>query len=103
MMLPRSELPDASEGKAVTFIVSTENMQMSRPDCGQTGIAATVAGEEFIGGSAMVFLEAADGREIKLQKSHGELTSLALHTGLEVVVQWAPESCHVLPGEHELT
>lgn len=102
-VLPRTELPAASEGKAVTFIVSAENMQLSRPDSGRAGIAANVAGEEFIGGSAMVFLEAAGGRELKVQKSHGELSSLDLHAGSEVVVHWAPESCHVLPGENKKT
>lgn len=102
-VLPRSELPDATEGTAVTFIVSAENMQLSPPDSGRPGIAASVAGEEFIGGTAMVFLEAAGGQELKVQKSHDELSLLDLHAGSEVVVHWAPESCHVLPGEHKMT
>jgi spermidine/putrescine transport system ATP-binding protein len=99
--LPRSELPDSRQGQKVTFIVSAENMQLSLPESGQSGIVASVAGEEFIGGTAMVFLETAEGQEIKVQKSHDELSLLNLHAGSKVVVHWAPEHCHVLPGENK--
>lgn len=99
-ILPRSELPAATEGTAVTFIVSAENMQLSAPDSGQVGVEASVAGEEFIGGTAMVFLETLAGQELKVQKSHDELSMLNLHAGSKVVAHWAPESCHVLRGEN---
>ncbi|MCB1467891.1 MAG: ABC transporter ATP-binding protein [Rhizobiaceae bacterium] len=99
--LPRSELPDGRQGQKVTFVVSAENMQLSLPESGQSGIVASVAGEEFIGGTAMIFLETAEGQEIKVQKSHDELSLLNLHAGSKVVVHWAPEHCHVLPGENK--
>jgi len=66
-ILPRSELTDAKQGQSVTFIVSAENMQLSLPGSGQAGIEASVAGEEFVGGTAMVFLETSLGQEIKVQ------------------------------------
>lgn len=100
-ILSKDELPSANEGTKVTFIVSAENMQLSLPGSGQSGIEATVAGEEFIGGTAMVFLETEEGRELKVQKSHDELSSLNLHAGSKVIVHWAPDSCHVLPGENK--
>jgi spermidine/putrescine transport system ATP-binding protein len=100
-ILPKSELPDASHGQKVTFIVSAENMQLSLPDSSQPGIEARVAGEEFIGGTAMVFLETAGGQELKVQKSHDELSVLNLHAGSKVVVHWESGSCHVLPGENK--
>jgi spermidine/putrescine transport system ATP-binding protein len=99
--LPKSELPDARKGQKVTFIVSAENMQLSLPDSGQPGIEASVAGEEFIGGTAMIFLETAGGQEIKVQKSHDELSVLNLHPGSKVVVHWESGNCHVLPGENK--
>ena len=99
-ILTKGELPNANEGTKVTFIVSAENMQLSLPGSGQSGIEASVAGEEFIGGTAMVFLETEAGHELKVQKSHDELSQLDLHAGSKVVVHWAPESCHVLPGEN---
>lgn len=99
--LPRAELENAVTGQAVTFIVSAENMQLSRPDSGQPGIKASVAGEEFVGGTAMVFLETATGQELKVQKPHDELARLDLHAGSRVIVHWAPEHCHVLRGEIE--
>ncbi|MDD9716629.1 ABC transporter ATP-binding protein [Dinoroseobacter sp. PD6] len=98
-VLDKSELAEARKGQAVTFIVSAENMQLSLPDSGQPGIAASVAGEEFIGGTAMVFLETATGQELKVQKTHEELSQLDLHAGSRIIVHWAPDSCHVLPGE----
>ncbi|MDG0989802.1 MAG: ABC transporter ATP-binding protein [Yoonia sp.] len=98
-ILPRSELTDAKQGQSVTFIVSAENMQLSLPGSGQAGIEASVAGEEFVGGTAMVFLETSLGQEIKVQKSHDELSALDLHAGSKVIVHWASENCHVLPGE----
>lgn len=98
-ILPRSELTDAKQGQSVTFIVSAENIQLSFPGSGQTGIQASVAGEEFVGGTANVFLETSTGQEIKVQKSHDELSLLKLHAGSKVVVNWASENCHVLPGE----
>jgi len=100
-VLPRAELENAVTGQAVTFIVSAENMQLSRPDSGQPGIEASVAGEEFVGGTAMVFLETADGQELKVQKAHDELARLDLHAGSRVIAHWAPEYCHVLRGETE--
>ncbi|MEX3315211.1 ABC transporter ATP-binding protein [Sulfitobacter sp. PS-8MA] len=100
-ILPRTELPDAAKGQAVTFIVSAENMQLSRPDAGQNGIAATIAGEEFIGGTAMVFLETDTGQELKVQKSHDEMALLNRHAGAKLVVHWAADHCHILPGENK--
>ncbi|PWE30576.1 ABC transporter ATP-binding protein [Maritimibacter sp. 55A14] len=99
-VLPQNELPDAHPGQTVTFIVSAENMRLSLPGSDQSGIEASVVGEEFIGGTAMVFLETTTGQELKVQKSHDELSLLNLHAGSRVVVHWAPESCHVLIGEN---
>lgn len=100
-VLPKGELPYAKQGDKVTFIVSAENMQLSLPETGQHGIEASLAGEEFIGGTAMVFLETSGGRELKVQKSHSELSKLNLNAGSKVVVHWEPASCHVLPGENK--
>jgi spermidine/putrescine transport system ATP-binding protein len=99
-LLSREVLPNATEGQPVTFIVSAENMQLSAADSGQPGILASFAGEEFIGGTAMVFLETDAGQELKVQKSHSELSLLNLQSGSKVRVHWAPASCHVLRGEN---
>ncbi|QYX57274.1 ABC transporter ATP-binding protein [Roseovarius sp. SCSIO 43702] len=98
-IIPAGELQDAKPGDKITFIVSAENMQLSAPDGNIDGIEATVAGDEFVGGTAMVFLETATGKEIKVQKSHEELSALNHKAGSKLVVSWSPEHCHVLPDE----
>ncbi|WP_281966852.1 ABC transporter ATP-binding protein [Roseovarius nanhaiticus] len=97
--ISESELNGRPQGDAVTFIVSAENMHLSPADSGQEGVLATVVGEEFVGATAMVFLETETGQELKVQKSHDELTKLDSHPGSKLVVHWASENCHVLPGE----
>ncbi|SHL07359.1 spermidine/putrescine transport system ATP-binding protein [Roseovarius marisflavi] len=94
-----SNAPAKSLGDAVTFTVSAENMHIS-PGGGDTpGIRAKVVGEEFVGATAIVFLETETGEELKVQKSHVELTSVNLHPGSTLNLHWESHSCHVLPGE----
>ncbi|WP_417726383.1 ABC transporter ATP-binding protein [Roseovarius sp.] len=91
--------PAKSPGESVTFTVSAENMQISPERSGVPGIRARVVGEEFVGATAIVFLETETGEELKVQKSHGELASIDLHPGSTLILHWESEACHVLPGE----
>jgi spermidine/putrescine transport system ATP-binding protein len=88
-----------SVGDTLSFVVSAEKMQIGAVGAGVTGIRARVVGEEFVGASAIVFLETESGEELKVQKSHGELASIDLHSGSTLTLHWEPEACHVLPGE----
>ena len=90
---------DKSVGDAVAFIVSAEKMGISPGGTDAPGIRAKVVGEEFVGATAIVFLETSSGEELKVQKSHDELEKLDLSYGAEVTVHWDSGSCHVLPGE----
>ncbi len=98
-VIPMAELQNGQPGDKVTFIVSAENMQLSAPDSDQSGIEATVVGDEFVGGTAMIFLETATGQELKVQKSHDELSAVNRKAGSNLIVSWSAENCHVLPGE----
>ncbi|WP_324753337.1 ABC transporter ATP-binding protein [Roseovarius sp. Pro17] len=98
-VIPTAELQNGKPGDKVTFIVSAENMQLSAPDSDQIGIEATVVGDEFVGGTAMIFLETETGQEIKVQKSHDELSDVNAKAGSKLIVSWSAENCHVLPGE----
>jgi len=91
--------PTKSLGDSVTFTVSAENMQISPADSGVPGIRARVVGEEFVGASAIVFLETETGEELKVQKSHEELANVDLHPGSTLSLHWESDSCHVLLGE----
>lgn len=58
-----------------------------------------MAGEEFVGATAVIHLGGADGLELKAQKSHDELERLNLTPGARIWVSWRSESGHILPGE----
>jgi spermidine/putrescine transport system ATP-binding protein len=88
-----------TQGDKLTFIVSSEKIDLNPADGSVQGVAATVVGEEFVGASAVVFLETASGTEIKVQKSHDELSAIDVHPGTRLILTWDASSCHVLPGE----
>jgi len=91
--------PSKTIGEGITFIVSAENMRISPATSGVAGIPARVVGEEFVGASAIIFLETEAGEEMKVQKNHDALAGLDLRPGSAHILHWEPESCHVLPGE----
>lgn len=91
--------PDNAIGDRLTYIVSSEKIDLNSVDSGVDGVTAKVVGEEFVGASAILFLETASGKELKVQKSHDELSAINATLGSSLVVSWSPDSCHVLPGE----
>ena len=53
-------------------------------------------GEEFVGATATVYLETAQGQEIRVQKGHDELANLPLEIGQELFAWWNPEDAHLV-------
>ena len=88
------------KGDKATFVVSGDRVQLTneRP-AGVNGMQASVVGEEFVGATAVIHLEGADGLELKAQKSHDELEHLNLAPGAKIWLSWRPEAGHILPGE----
>src|SRR3546814_3437874 len=70
-----------------------------QPAAGLNRMEAVVVGEEFVGATAVVYLEGPGGIEIKAQKSHDELAELDLSFDSRVWLSWRPEAGHILPGE----
>ncbi|QPC85762.1 ATP-binding cassette domain-containing protein [Mesorhizobium sp. NBSH29] len=60
-------------------------------------VRAKVVGEEFTGAMAKIYLETADGSELRVQSGYDELADMTLETGQELFVYWRPEDGHVLP------
>jgi spermidine/putrescine transport system ATP-binding protein len=89
------------ENDTATFVVSGDQIQLTndQPPAGMNRMQATVAGEEFVGATALVHLEGPDGIEIKAQKSHDELAELDFSSGRKVWVSWHSDAGHILPGE----
>jgi spermidine/putrescine transport system ATP-binding protein len=94
-----SNAPEKAVGDMVTFTVGAEKMQISPIDSNARGLRARIVGEEFTGGTVMIFLESETGEELKVQKSHDELQSIDLQAGGNLILHWEPDSSHVLPGE----
>ncbi|WP_193175259.1 ABC transporter ATP-binding protein [Oricola nitratireducens] len=93
------KVTNKNEGDSVTFIVSAENMNVRPTGSQPNGITVTVVGEEFVGATAILFVETESGAELKIQKSHDEFSSLDTRPGSKLAVHWDPDHCHVLPGE----
>jgi len=90
-----------SKGDKATFAVSGDRLTLSKeaPSHDYNRLEASVVGEEFVGATAVIHLEAMGQIEIKAQKSHDELDHLHLHPGSKVWVSWRPDASHILPGE----
>ena len=83
----------------VTFVVSDDRVSLShqRPNGNSNCLEAAVVGEEFIGATAIIHLEAKHGLELKAQKSHAELEHLNLSPGSKVWFSWPAGAAHILP------
>ena len=89
------------KGDKATFVVSGDRVQLTneKPAGDVNGMQASVVGEEFVGATAVIHLEGADGLELKAQKSHDELERLNLVPGTRIWMSWRAEASHILPGE----
>lgn len=90
-----------AKGDSATFVISGDRVQLTneQPAGDLNGIQASVVGEEFVGATAVIHLEGADGIEFTAQKSHDELGQLDLSPGARIWVSWRAEASHILPGE----
>jgi spermidine/putrescine transport system ATP-binding protein len=97
----RNPAKTLTKGDKATFVVSGDRVQLSneKPAGSVNGMQASVVGEEFVGATAVIHLEGADGLELKAQKSHDELERLNLTPGAKIWMSWRAESSHILPGE----
>jgi spermidine/putrescine transport system ATP-binding protein len=97
----RSDAKPVSVGDPVTFAVSGDRVQLSQsaPTGDANTLQARIVGEEFVGATLTIYLEAADGSELRAQKSHDELKDLPIKMGESVFVSWRADAGHILPGE----
>ncbi|MEM7210681.1 MAG: ABC transporter ATP-binding protein [Pseudomonadota bacterium] len=85
----------APVGQAATLVVSADLVQISREATEYT-IGCTLISEEFVGAMVTLFLEAADGTEMKVQVQERALADLDIHSGGELHLSWPVEAAHVL-------
>jgi spermidine/putrescine transport system ATP-binding protein len=88
----------ASAGDAATLTVldTKTHLSVAAPDGGVNAVPVKVIGEEFVGATATVYLETAQGQEIRVQKGHDELANLPLGIGQPLFAWWNPDDAHLV-------
>lgn len=80
----------------MTVLDTKTNLAASRPEHARNVLPVRMIGEEFVGATATIYLEAAGGQEIRVQKGHDELSDLPLEIGRELFIHWEPADSHVI-------
>ena len=97
--LPRGVHREASKSAATLVVLDTRSyLSAAEPAPEFDRVKARVVGEEFTGAMAKIYLETADGSELRVQSGYDELADLPMSTGQDLYVYWRPEDGHVLPN-----
>lgn len=92
----------ASEGARIggaatlTVLDTKTHLAAERPAHARNVLPVRMIGEEFVGATATIYLEAAGGQEIRVQKGHDTLSDLPLEIGRELFAYWEPGDGHVI-------
>ena len=90
---PAAGLPAA--GKPATLVIAADLVEISQaPRDG--AIPCSLISEEFVGATVTLFLEAADGTELKVQVPERALGELNQHAGGQYHLSWPADAGHVL-------
>lgn len=95
--VPASAAPNAKVGNPLSFVVAADLVQVStKKPAGENVVECQLISEQFMGTTVTLFLEAADGSEIKVQIGQRELETLDLAHGGRVYASWPAPRAHVL-------
>ncbi len=85
-------------GADITFVIAADLVEISRtPGDAENTVACSLISEEFIGSVVTLFLETADGDELKVQLQERELVTLDHTSGGTFFLSWQSASAHMLP------
>lgn len=91
---------DLHDGQPVTFVVSADLVHLSDAEAAfENRLVCTPIGEEFVGSMVTLFLETAEGVELKVQTSQHVLERFDLRSTEAMFASWSPEHAHILPGD----
>lgn len=86
-------------GDEVTFVIAADLVEVSREQIqADNAVTCTLISEEFIGSIVTLFLETADGTELKVQIQERELETLDHTSGGTFYLTWRQGNAHLLPG-----
>ncbi len=85
-------------GDPAAFVIAANRVQISAtaPDHGRESLAAQVVSEEFVGAMVLLYLETADGQELKAQLNESDFETLDAQPGQSLHVSWDPADVHVI-------
>lgn len=86
----------AGEAATLTVLDTKTHLSTTAPAGNVNAVPVKVIGEEFVGATATVYLETANGQEIRVQKGHDELAGLPLGIGQPLFAWWNPEDGHLV-------
>ena len=88
------------DGQPVTFVVSADLVQLSNAETAlENRLACSLISEEFVGSMVTLFLETAEGFELRVQTSQRVLERLDLSGAASTFASWSPEHVHILPDD----
>jgi spermidine/putrescine transport system ATP-binding protein len=91
-----SAVPSVGQQINLMVLDTKTNLSAERPDGPFNVVPVRMIGEEFVGATATIYLETADGREIRVQKGHDEIANLPLQVGGELFAYWAHDDGHLV-------
>ena len=82
-------------GTNLAMVIAADLVQIARESV-PGAIPCQLISEEFVGAMVTLFLEAADGTELKVQVPERQLGDLDLHAGGQFHLHWAPDAPHFI-------
>jgi spermidine/putrescine transport system ATP-binding protein len=96
-LVPASGAPNAQVGAPLSFVVAADLVQLSaKKPTAENVVECQLISEQFMGNTVTLFLEAADGSEIKVQIGQRELETLNLSDVGKIYASWPASRAHVL-------
>ncbi len=86
----------AGEAATLTVLDTKTHLSPTAPAGNVNAVPVKVVGEEFVGATATIYLETAQGQEVRVQKGHDELVALPLGIGQQLYAWWNPEDGHLV-------
>ena len=96
LRLTTTAAPTPGSNATLTVLDTKMRLSLTRPASAVNVVPVRVIGEEFVGATATLYLETAQGQEIRVQKGHDELAELPLEIGQDLFTYWAAEDGHLV-------
>jgi spermidine/putrescine transport system ATP-binding protein len=93
---PDGALPAAGMTATITVLDTKTHLSAKPPARAVNAVPVRVVGEQFVGATATVYLETAQGQEIRVQKGHDELADLSFEIGQDLFAWWDPKDGHLV-------